>query len=178
LLHALAWWRLTASAPEPAAAEEAAPRRPALVVALLPSLPAPRASANASPNKSAAPRPRIRSDAGARAREPALASTSMAVRPAQRSVSPPAGTLDRTVDPHSALERIGRSGASSYRSNAERAAAAAGSTHPALAPAQRELSREAAKAAYADCRRTHADMGLLALPMLTYETLSPSGCRW
>lgn len=67
-----------------------------------------------------------------------------------------------------------------YGSNAERATAAmsAGSAVLSPAPAQGEFERQTARAAKADCRKAHASMGLLALPMLAYDALNDSGCRW
>lgn len=66
-----------------------------------------------------------------------------------------------------------------YGSNAERAAAQAGSARPAeQRVAEDELKRRTASAAKTDCRAAHADMGLLALPMLAYDALGDSKCRW
>jgi hypothetical protein len=66
-----------------------------------------------------------------------------------------------------------------YGSNAERAAAQAGSAGPAEQRiVEDELKRRTVSAAKTDCRTAHADMGLLALPMLAYDALGDSKCRW
>jgi hypothetical protein len=65
-----------------------------------------------------------------------------------------------------------------YGSNAQRVIAGAGAANPPLAPPESEFERRTARAAKTDCRGKHAEMGLLAVPMLAYDAMSGSGCRW
>lgn len=65
-----------------------------------------------------------------------------------------------------------------YGGNADRAIAAAGSSRSPPAPEQSEFEKHAARAARADCRQAHAQMGLLALPMLARDAATGAGCHW
>jgi hypothetical protein len=90
-----------------------------------------------------------------------------------------ASTTGVPLDWTRSLESVGAARSFHYRSNAERAAAQAGAASPAeQRTTEGELKRRTAKAAKTDCRTAHASMGLLALPMLAYDALKDSTCRW
>jgi hypothetical protein len=40
------------------------------------------------------------------------------------------------------------------------------------------LAREVSKATRGDCRKAYSHMGLLAIPMLAFDAMNRSGCRW
>lgn len=99
--------------------------------------------------------------------------------PAASPMTAPAGARSRQLGWQSAIDAVGAAPSFRFRSNAERAAAQAGSARPAEPPvAEDELKRGTASAAKTDCRTAHASMGLLALPMLAYDALGDSKCRW
>jgi hypothetical protein len=88
------------------------------------------------------------------------------------------GASNRPPDGQRAVDGVGAP-RFRYGGNAERAAAQAGSAGPAEQRiAEDELKRRTASAGKTDCRTAHADMGLLALPMLAYDALGDSKCRW
>lgn len=94
-------------------------------------------------------------------------------------VTAPAGAPRSASDWLGAIDGVGADRSFRYRSNAERAAAQAGAARPIeQRTADDELTRRTAQAAKTDCRTAHANMGLLALPMLAYDALDGSTCRW
>jgi hypothetical protein len=102
-----------------------------------------------------------------------------APQPMAPSVGEPPVAPNPPIDWQRALNNVGASRSLHYGSNAERVAeeaSAAGSVQ--RQPAEDELTRRATKAAKADCRTAHSSMGLLALPMLAYDALGDSRCRW
>ncbi|KAA0084040.1 hypothetical protein [Trinickia soli] len=180
-LHALAWWLLNTPKQETDIRHTQPGRQPLVVSLIAPLRPimAPkatnaRAAENrrplqrpAQPVRTAPPRPaRLPPSATDHFDEPPHSATSAAVAP--------------TVNWQSARGEIGTARSYRYGSNAERATAAMGAGSASLppAPTQSEFERQTAKAAKADCREAHANMGLLALPMLAYDALDDSGCRW
>lgn len=182
-LHGLAWWLV-------GAAERTAPVGDALrdrlqsrlqpvVVSLVapstPPLPAPNAlgRAAAAPNRP----PSRASVAQASTTRTAPLTPSTAAVDVPRSPERPAVAEGALIE-RSAADDGGVSRSFHYGSNAQRAVASAGAANPPAALPESEFARRTARAAKIDCRRKHADMGLLAIPMLAYEAMSDSGCRW
>ena len=182
-LHGLAWWLM--GAPERTAMVGEALRelpqsqlQPLVVSLVAPSTPRlaapdPLAHAAAAPN-----RPPLRpSVAHAPIMRKAPLTASTAAVDASRLPGAPT-VADGALIERSAADDGSASRSFHYGSNAQRAVAGAGAANPAAAPPESEFERRTAKAAKTDCRRRHADMGLLAVPMLAYDAMSDSGCRW
>ncbi|SMG00505.1 hypothetical protein [Burkholderia singularis] len=72
----------------------------------------------------------------------------------------------RRVAPSVAAAAVGALGASS------------GAPAPRNDTAASRLTHQISEAARADCRRAHAQMGLLAIPALALDALRDTGCKW
>jgi len=93
-------------------------------------------------------------------------------------VSPAPQATDRSVDWQDDLNSVISSPSTRY----ERARPTFGASSAVAASPTNQvdavLDHEMSKAARADCRNAHADMGLFALPALAIDTMRGTGCKW
>ncbi|MBD9384766.1 hypothetical protein IB258_26220 [Achromobacter sp. ACM02] len=102
---------------------------------------------------------------------------------ARRTPAPSAPRLDRTPVPPSGAADLSRD--FGWRPEDAQAAGmprARGEPVVRLGPKapveQSEIARGIAKSARPPCKDAHADMGLLALPLLLADTVTDRGCKW
>lgn len=184
-LHVAGWLWLEIPRPSTVVEHSPNPRPIAIEVLTAPAaVPRPHSAAASASAKPTDRRQRSRSTRTAQTQRTApqpLPKQPAAAPVVEREPSPTAAQAGASGRAPEWQHAIDGGGAARFRygSNAERAAAQAGSARPAeQRVAEDELKRRTARAAKTDCRTAHADMGLLALPMLAYDALGNATCRW
>lgn len=179
-LHVAAWLLLGAPRLDAMAKRARSPQP--IAIELLPAPSASLRAHSAPPNPTDRQRPGIGTQLAQARKTPRHLTPKQPAPAPDAAASPmtaPPGAPHRQLDWQSAIDSVSADRAFRYRSNAERAAVQTGTARPAeQRTAEDELKRRTASAAKLDCRTAHADMGLLALPMLAYDALDGSKCRW